>query len=390
MMPMIHNKLTQDQTKRHNQSLLLKVIYQQGTVSRADIARATGLTRTTASNAVAELLEAGLITELGLGLSAGGKPPTLLQVVDDARLVLAIGLTSFGVRGGLFDLRGRQLHDVAQPLAGRRGQAVVDGLLDVVTQLQARATRPLLGIGVGVPGVLDVRRGIVAQAVNLGWNELPLVEMLHTATNQPVWLANDSQAIALAHFVFANPDRVRDLAVVHVGRGVSAGLVIDGHLYQGGGRSGASEIGHVQVPGNDQPCPCGHYGCLETIASQTALVHQAQALPDGPPDGWQWSTLVAAYHQANPAVRELVTRAAQHLGCAVASLVAILRMPQVILAGPLTDLGPELAEEVQAAMAARVLPSLAAQTNVTSSPLGDDAVLLGVTALVLAQELGIV
>ncbi len=389
-MPITHNKLTQDQTKRHNQRLLLKVIYDGGTVSRADIARATGLTRTTASNAVVELLEAGLISELGLGPSGGGKPPTLLRVVDDARLVLGIDLAGYDVRGCLFDLRGRMAACQVRPLAGRHGQAVVDSLLEVIEALQQQAVRPLLGIGVGIPGVLDLHQGRVVQAINLGWSDLPLADVLQARMALPVYLVNDSQAAALAHFVFANPNHTRNLAVVHVGRGVSAGLVIDGHLFQGGSLSAASEIGHIRVAEDGPWCRCGHRGCLEAVASQEALVQQAQSLAGAPDGGWQWETLVAAYHAQHPAVQQWVTRLAQVLGIAVANLVGILRVPQVILTGPVTGFGAQLAVDVHAAMSARVLQSLAEQARITMSSLGDEAVMQGAAALVLAQELGVI
>lgn len=389
-MPITHNKLTQDQTKRHNQRLLLKVIYDGGTVSRADIARATGLTRTTASNGVVELLEVGLISELGPGPSGGGKPPTLLRFVDDARLVLGIDLAGYDVCGCLFDLRGRKVACQVRPFAGRRGQAVVDSLLAVVEALQQQAERPLLGIGVGIPGLLDLDRGCVLQAINLGWNDLPLVDVLQARTALPVYLVNDSQAAALAHFVFANPNHTRNLAVVHVGRGVSAGLVIDGHLFQDGNLSAASEIGHVCVADDGPWCRCGHRGCLEAVASQDALVQQAQSLAGAPVGGWQWETLVAAYHAQHPAVQQLVTSLTQVLGIAVANLVGILRVPQVILTGPVTDLGTQLAGDVHTAMSARVLQSLAAQTHITLSSLGEEAVMQGAAALVLAQELGVI
>lgn len=384
------NKLTQDQTKRHNQRLLLKVIYDGGTVSRAESARVTGLTRTTASNGVAELLETGLITELGPGPSAGGKPPTLVQVVDDARLVLALDLAGYAVRGCLCDLRGRLLACVTHSLAGCRGQAAVDVLLTVVATLQQQAARPLLGVGVGVPGLLDLDRGRVVQSLHLGWNDLPLADVLSARTGLPVHLVNDSQAAALAHFVFANPERAHHLAVIHVGRGVSAGLVLGGRLHQGSELSGASEIGHVRVLEDGPPCVCGHRGCLEAVASQDALLQQVQAVAGGPADGWQWASLVASYHAGDPAVRQLVANAVQHLGTAVANLVGILRVPHVVLTGPVTDFGPQLAEEVRAAMAERVLASLAAPARVTMSALGDNAVAQGAAALVLAQELGIV
>lgn len=385
------HKLTQDQTKAHNQRLVLKAVYWAGPCSRADLARATGLTRTTTSAVADELLAAGLVMEIGQGPSAGGKPPTLLKFVDDARVVIGVDLTAERLlQGGVFDLRGRRLSHVSAPGAGGLAASDVIHLIDL---LMATTAQPLLGIGVGLPGLIDLQEGLVRQAVPAGWQELPLGQALRQHYVTPVALANDSQAAALAQYLFgaAMPS---SLAFIRAGNGISAGLLLNGRVYQGGSYAGASEIGHVRAVEDGERCVCGRFGCLETVATERALLRAARQTLAGHDAGesgaLDFASLAQAYHRGDPVVRQVVDRSACYLGAAAAHLVAALNLPLVVLTGSLTRLGPDFVAAVQSEMQQRMLPPLAVLSQVRLSTLGDDDVMLGAAALVLANELGVV
>lgn len=393
-------KLTRDETKSHHQHLALKLIYANSEISRADIARATGLTRTAVSAVVAELLAAGLVEELGQGPSAGGKPPTLLRVVVGARQIIGIDLAGAALRGCVFDLRGQPVHQASVPfLAGGRG--TLDLVQELTDRLVALADRPLLGIGVGLPGLIDTQLGIVQQAVNLGWQELALGDLLTERYGLPVYLLNDSQAAALAEYTFANPTRAADLAVMLVEQGVSAGLVIGGQLYQGGGHSGASEIGHVRAVEGGELCACGHFGCLETVAGQRAILRWARTIYLNQPGSLlrqlaadspqiDLAAVVAAYRAGDPALTQMVTQLGRYLGIAATNLAVALNVPLIILAGSVAQFGDPLAQAVKAEMLQRSFAPLAELTEVRVSALGADAVMLGAAALLLANELRVV
>ncbi len=392
-------KFTRDETKAHHQRLALKLIYADGETSRADIARTTGLTRSAASAVVAELMAAGLVEELGQGPSAGGKPPTLLRVAAGARQIIGIDLAGAPLRGCVFDLRGRPMHTASVPPSAD-GTALTQ-LWELVDRLVALADRPLLGIGVGLPGLIDTQRGVVRQAVNLGWQDLALGEMLAGRYGLPVYLLNDSQAAALAEYTFANPAGAADLAVILVEQGVSAGLVIGGQLYRGGGHSGASEIGHVRAVEGGELCACGHFGCLETVAGQRAILRWARTIYLNQPGSLlhqmvadparvEMAAVVAAYQAGDPALAQMVAQLGRYLGIAAANLAAALNVPMVILAGSVAQFGAALAQAVKAEMVQRSFAPLAERTKVRVSTLGDDAVMLGAAALLLANELGAV
>lgn len=394
-------KLSRDETRPHNQLLALNLIYNHGEISRADIARAAGLTRTTASSAVAELIAEGLVEELGQGPSLGGKPPTLLRVVDDARQIVGVDLAGFEAQAALFDLRGRILHRACSKVTpARSGQAALDSVYEMIDGPVHRATKPLLGIGVGVPGLLDTQTGVIHQAVNLDWYDLPLGQLLQARYDLPVYLVSDSQAAALGQHTFGADKDVSHLAVLLVGHGISAGIIADGKLYFGGVNSGASEVGHVRVVENGELCACGHVGCLETVASQGALLRWAKTIFRSQPesklhqvvtdaDAITLDHVLWAYQAGDLALAAAVAQLGRYLGGAVANLAAVLNVPLVVLAGSMTRLGEPWLQAVSAEMRQRMLATLAEATTVKISELGDDIVMLGAAALLLANEMGV-
>lgn len=394
-------KLTRDESKLHNQRLALKLIYSQGDISRADIARATGLTRTTVSAATVELMEVGLVEEMGQGPSAGGKPPTLLRVVSDARYTIGVDLSGVTFQGAVFDLRGNIVQRASIQPAGSHDPLTLEPVWSLIDTLLAASDRPILGIGVGLPGLIDSRQGVVLQAVNRGWRDLALDDLLHQRYGLPIYLANDSQAAALAEFRFAGPDGVRDLALILVDQGISAGVVIEGRLYQGGNHLGASEIGHVKVVEGGEPCACGHFGCLETVASQGAIIRRAQAIYGNQPesilhqlvnraDDIDLGIILQAYRTGDRALAELISQVSHYLSLAVTNLVSTLNIPLVVLAGSITDLGDALLAPLTAELHQRILPELAERTQLQVSSQGAEAVMRGAAALVLAEELGVI
>lgn len=394
------NKISRSQAKQHNLQLVLRVIYEAGEISRADVARSTKLTRATISSTVADLIEEGLVTEVGQAPSGGGKPPTLLQVVDNARQVIGLDLGHTVLQGAVFDLRGRVLHHVQRPLgeldmAGNT--AVLNLVYDLIAELITLADRPLLGIGIGSPGLMDAQEGVIFQAVNLGWQNVPLRALLAERFDLPVYLVNDSQAAALAQYTFANEDKEPGLVVMLVGRGISAGIILNGQLYHGTSNSGASEIGHVRIIEGGDLCSCGHFGCLETVASERVLLRWAQnvahANPQsglGLPAELTLERVLAAFEAGDTAVSPLIQEIGRYLGMAAANLVGILNLRRIVLAGSMAQFGAGLLEPMTQEMRQRSLAALAHRTEVEVSPLGKQIVMLGAAALLLTNELGVV
>jgi glucokinase-like ROK family protein len=393
-------KATREDTKAHNYELVRKTIYHHGEISRADVARLTGLTRTTVSDVIGDLIGDGLVAEVGVGPSIGGKPPILLRVVDDSRWLVGVDLADSEFRGALINLRGSVRCRVSVPVGDRDGEAALTLLYEVIESLLAKAERPIAGIGIGTPGLMDPHRRVVRQAVNLNWRELPLGDLLEGRFGPHVYIANDSQVAAMAERIFGSGRGASNLVVIKVARGIGAGIVLDGQIYYGDG-FGAGEIGHVAVVEDGEQCRCGHFGCLETVASCRAIEEQAReaarrdkgsiyhTLTDSP-DGIELDTVVRAFEAGDEATRRIVARAAFYLGVGVANLVGALNVERIVIAGPITRFGPALLEPIREQVARRSLEPLASRTIVSLSDLGPDIVSLGAAALLLSSALGLV
>lgn len=392
-------KATRQQTKEHNTRLVLKTIYRREEVSRAEVARLTHLTRTTVSDIVAELMEAGLLEEVGVGSSAGGKPPILLNVRSNARQLVCVDLSDLEFRGALVNLRGEVCRRLNIPLNGARGEAALEVLFRLLDALVALAEAPLLGIGIGAPGLTDPERGVILRSVHLQWTDLHLKELLEERYSRPVYLINDSHAAALAEYTFGELREVPNLIVVRIGQGIGAGIILSGQLHYGDGY-GAGEIGHLTVVEGGRQCSCGNFGCLETVASPSALLQRMNELaeydwisfaarPGLKPGGITWDFVRQSFQAGDETVTELVKEAGRYLGISIANLVSILNVHRIIISGSYVDFGEMFLEAVSSEVKRRALLTTATETHILNSTLGPDHVILGATAKVLSHEVGL-
>jgi predicted NBD/HSP70 family sugar kinase len=201
----------------------------------------------------------------------------------------------------------------------------------------------------------------------------------------PVLVANDSHAAALAELTFFRRPRPNNLIVIRVGRGVGAGIILNGQLFQGDGY-GAGEFGHVSLGHGGTQCRCGRGGCLETRTSMRALVDAAQAVEPAITDE---PRLVAAFGAGVASVRRIVLGAARELGLAIGWLIGVLNVQNVLLVGPVSALGKDFLGEVQRSARSSVLGLLAGDTQIEFGHLQDDVVVLGASALLMEQQLGL-
>jgi glucokinase-like ROK family protein len=392
-------KSNQEETRLHNSCLVLSTIYNSIEISRVEIARHTKLTRTTVSEIVAEFIAEGLVVESGLSPSTGGKPATLLRVEENSRLLVGIDLAEREICGALVNLRGQIVHRFCNPLEARDGETALLLVYDCVDELLKLADQPVIGIGIGVPGLMDPANGIVRQAVHLDWHNLPLGDLLQARFQLPVYLANDCQVAALGEFTFGASSQGDNLIVIKTGRGTGAGIVLNGQLYYGD-NAGAGEIGHVQVVENGEPCRCGQRGCLETVVGSRALLESSRKLAVDNPDsilnrlstsldGINLETLSQALQEGDSQVASLIEQAGRTLGRAITHLVGILNINRILIAGSLSRFGEVLVEPIRQQVRVGTLPELAQQTEVGLASLGNDIVILGAASLILKSELGL-
>lgn len=380
-------KATHRETRAHNESLVLATIYHRGPISRADVARATSLTRTTVSDVVTGLIVSGMAHEVGWGPSTGGKAPILLEVPDDARHIIGIDLGEKVFRGGIVNLRGKIVTATKIAVDFSDGETALERVFQLIDGLVGATERPIVGIGIGAPGLADTDDGTVLQAVHLDWRDLPLGRLVRERYSLPVYVANDSQATALAEHVFGGP-RTSNLIVVRVGRGIGAGVILRGELFQGDDY-GAGEIGHTAVVDGGPTCRCGSHGCLEVMANSLAILANLEGKIPASASTLQLEDVAAACGSGNELARTVVAESAHFLGTALAGMVGALSVRRIVLVGTLTVLGEAWLETVRATVRSRVLPLLAAETSIEIGRVDADAVVLGASALLLTRELGL-
>ncbi len=373
------SKATHAQTRAHNASLVLRALYDLGPISRADIARLTGLTRTSVGELVADLERDGLARDVGRGPSTGGKQPTLVTLVDDARTVIVLDLGERTVTAALADLRGELTTRRTRDLEGRDGDAAVAVVHELIEDVRREATAPILGIGVGTPGIVDAD-GTILWAVNLDWQDLPLAEILRERHGLPVVVANDSRAAAVATYLFRGDDRPSNLIVVRVGRGIGAGLVLRDQPFGGDGE-GAGEIGHVVVDPDGVACHCGSFGCLETVASATAITTAANAP--------SIDAVAERARTGDPDALAVVRAAGRAVGAAIANLTGALDVRHIVVMGTAVALGDPWFDAIREEAARRSLGPLGRHTIIEDGGTGEDATLHGAAALLLTSELGL-
>lgn len=394
-------KATHQQTRAYNEALVLRTIYDLGPLSRAEVSRRTGLTRTSVGDIVGGLLADRLVAEVGRGPSSGGKAPILLQVVDDARLIVAVDTGEDAFVGALVDLRGRVVTVLEATAHANDGEAALRSLLDLVDRLIGAAPEgSVLGVGIGTPGIVDVESGIIRWAVNLDWQDLELGRILQEHTGLPTYVANDSRAAALAESLFDGAHRAANLVAIKVGVGIGAGIILRGELVHGDG-FGAGEIGHTVIEDDGAACRCGRFGCLETVASAPAIERAATAAAVADPGSMLGRRLAThgrldledvrmALESGDETARRVVVAAGRALGRVIAGVVGTLNVRQVVLLGSVTSLGAPWLEAVRDETGRRSLGMLAADTEIGIGRTVEDIVIVGAAALLMTHELGLV
>lgn len=366
-----HSKVLPEHARNHNRSLVLQSLYRNGQASRADLARETGLTRVTISDLVGELIAEGLVVEVGQrGDARPGKPAVLLDVDRSAAQIVGVDLSEHAVfRGAVLDIDGRVLRSAEVALAGSRGEDAVAKVLALVDGLVEAATAPILGIGIGSPGIVDAT-GTVVAAPNLGWTDEPLQRTIAERTGLAVFVANDANVAVLAEHGFG--DAHGDMMLVKVGHGVGSGLLVAGALVFGS-RFAAGEIGQVMVGTDDgSEGPYDREKCLEAWVAVPRL-----------------ESKIAAEAVAGRPVEPVLHEAGQRLGVALAPIVGALNLSEVVLSGPEELLSGGLIDALGETLRNRTMAGFHSDVTLRMTSQGRDIVLRGCVVMVLSAQLGV-
>lgn len=371
-----------------NRTLVLNLVREREGMSRANLARVSGLSPSTVTSITTSLLEDGYLLEdeqsasATVGKGAIGRPATMLRVDPSAGHAIGIKVTTDNLTAAVTDLAAAPLGIATVPRGHEDDPTAVGDLFESVVRraLDAAgvARERLVGIGIGVPGIVDPETRRVANSPLLEWAHLDLVDLLQQRLALPVLLDNDVNTLTVAQQLFGAGRGLPHFLVVTIGRGIGMGVVVNGVVYRGS-RGGAGEIGHVQVVPNGPDCWCGRRGCLEAVAAEPALVREILALTGRlvqPAD-------IAAFADRDRDVVEILERAGRHVGRAVASITTVLDPQRVVVSGEGVRLGDHYLASMRAELSAREQKEVS--TEIVIEPWGDEVWARGAATLVLRE-----
>jgi glucokinase-like ROK family protein len=399
-----NRRATADQmlVRKHNTAIILDCLRRNAPLSRADLSNRTGLNRSTVSSIVHELIRQHLVRETELQKIKLGRPGMALELSPD-------GACAIGAEVGV-DFISILLADfVAQPIWRKRiainsklGQSafmecVGDALQEALAQAQAHDSRPL-GIGVGVPGLVDVVKGELKFAPNLKWSNLPLREILMGRFDIPVFVENDANAAALGEYYFGVAREAENFIYLNAAVGLGGGIVLGGKLFRGSGGY-AGEVGHISVDVDGELCGCGRRGCWELMVGPRAVVRQIRTtLRNGAPsliselagndlESITFGQVIEAAEAGDAVARDALREVGKWLGIGIANLVNVFNPELVVLGGALAQAWNIVIPVIQATVQEQAMQPSQQVLKIATSAHGSEACAVGAAALVLDEIL---
>jgi N-acetylglucosamine repressor len=371
--------------KSVNKSIILNKIRTCEPISRAQIAKDTSLTPPTVSSIVKELIEQGLVRESTLGHSSGGRKPTMLHINSNAFYVIGVDAGPETVECILTDLTGEILERTAslldKQLTSEKFIAILKENINTILKLTTIDQDKIIGIGIAMHGVVDVETGTSLVAPILNLRNIPIKRVLEEEFNLTIKVENDARAMALGESWFGGHGDVDSMVAVNIGRGVGAGVVMNGKLYHGA-QGIAGEFGHMTIDMNGSKCECGNLGCLQTFVSGEAIAERASKQLEGRLTGKEIYELA---EKGNQTCIDHLNETGRIIGIGLTNLIHLVNPSKIVLGGGVMKSERFMMTQIHETIQQRVLTTEARQTNVTVTQLGDEATLLGAVSLLLVE-----
>lgn len=369
--------------KNINTSCVLNMIRIEESISRADIARGTGLTPATVSNITAELIGLGLIMETDRGESNGGRKPVLLSMNKTACYVGGIHLASTQLEAAVSNMGAEILGSCRAPLDGATPEEAVKLGLELLQKAKAEAgVDRLAGIGICTHGLVRSDEGLMVFAPNLGWSNVRLGDMFSEASGLPVFIENDVRAMALAESWCGLAFGVKDYIYLYIGPGIGGSIVNNDELYKGD-VGFAGEFGHVTIEPDGPLCSCGNRGCLQALASETAVLGRYLERTGADRSKIDYAGIVDAAKNGDAEALDEIMRSVRYIGIEVGNIINTLSPLLIVINGRMTKLRdvvmPALKEEAGRRSLGR------AETRIAFSALGDEAPIRGAQTCVIRK-----
>ena len=374
--------------RERNRERVIAVLRTLGRTSQADIARTTGLSRTTVSTLVAELRDSGLVFEVDAKVpdTRGGRPGVQLVLQDTSRAVVGIDFGHSHVQVAVADLANNVLAERMCELdVDHRAVDALDASARMVGEVLVQAGIERAGVicaGIGIPGPVDRALGTVGSVTILpGWLGLRIAEEMKARLGLPVEIENDANCGALAELTWGAGRDCSNFAYIKAATGIGAGLVVDGRLLRGASGT-AGEIGHTTLDEAGALCYCGNRGCLETVASGPAIL---QLIGNGHPETLTIARVIELAAEGDVRCRRAISDAGHEIGVAVAGLCNLINPERVIVGGLLSRAGELLLEPIRQSIRRHAVLAAAERVEVMPAVFVERAELLGSLALALSS-----
>jgi predicted NBD/HSP70 family sugar kinase len=375
--------------RRLNRGRVINALREHGMVSRAEIARRTGLSRSTVSSLVSELQSDGLVVEREEPGAAhgeqGGRPPILLSFDASAGAALGIDFGHSHVRVAVSDLSSNILAERSAPMdidhAAHEGLDVALELIGEALDEAGVERSRVIGAGLGLPGPVDQIDGVIGSSAILpGWVGVAAGEEMRRRLDVPVSVDNDANLGALAELTHGAGRGASELVYLKVSSGIGAGLILGGRLHRGTGGV-AGELGHILVAPEGAVCRCGNRGCLETAASTGALLEMLRRSHGE----LTVAEMLRLARDGDLGCRRVIADAGRVVGSAVAVVLNLLNPQLLVVGGDLAEAGDLLLDGVRSSVRLAALPAAADAAGVVAGVLGERAQVLGALALAIGE-----
>ena len=374
--------------RESNRLRVVQALQVLGVTSRAEVARRTGLSRSTVSTIVAGLQAEGAVVDRdpnGRSATGGGRPPALIALNPSAGLAIGLDFGKRHLAVALADLSHELLAEERREMPddydAESGIETAARLVELVLETAGAQREQVLGVGMGLPGPVH-RSGVVGSSAILpGWAGTRAAERMAERLDMGVWLRNDANLGALAESTWGAGRGAAALVYLKLATGIGAGIVIGGRLFAGAGGT-AGEIGHTSLDETGDICRCGSRGCLETYASGTAI---AGLLSRSLGEPLTKEDVLERALSGDPGCRRALADAGRHIGAAVADLCNLINPERIVVGGSMAVAGDVLLDPLREAVGLRAIPSAAEDVEIVLGELGERAELLGAVALVLHE-----
>lgn len=386
--------------KNLNVEAILKVIKNNGSLSRADIAKLTGLTPASVSNITKLLIESGYLIERGIGESSGGRPPIILEINIKARYIVGVSIGVGIIEVVLTDL-GAEIFlkkSVCIDKNSTKEEFVFTHLVNLINEvieISGVDKNKIVGIGIAMHGMVNPFLGISQYAPYYNWENVNIKSTLEEKLKYPVFVDNDVRAIAIGESLFGAAKRIDNFVEINISNGIGAGIIIDNKPYYGIDYS-AGEIGHIVVEQDGTLCNCGNYGCLESVASNRSIERKViksikqgikSSISDNVKDIEKITIkdISIAASNGDELAIDVLKETARYIGVGISGLVNILNPRLIVLVGDIFEQDKIMLETLREVVKKRGLRISRDNVKIVKSDLGENAAVIGAATLVIQE-----